>query len=75
MDVADQLLCSISQASQLLGIGKSKFYQMLSAGEIGPKPIMLGGKKMFAPDELRRWVQAGCPNRDNWQAIKDAEDE
>lgn len=73
MKVDEQILCSISDAAKLLGIGKSKFYGMLSSGQIGPSPVLLGGKKMFAPDELRFWACSGCPNRENWQVIKDAE--
>jgi hypothetical protein len=46
---------------------------MLSTGQAGPQTIPLGGKKMFAVDELREWVRAGCPNREQWKKVKDAE--
>lgn len=75
MQTKEQLLCTMSQAAALLGISRSKLYQMLSAGQVGPAAILLGGKRMFSPDELRRWVQAGCVNRERWQEIKDAENE
>ena len=70
MKVCEQILCNIGDAAKLLGIGKSKFYSMLSASMIGPKTILLAGKKMFLVSELKNWAAANCPNRENWALIK-----
>ena len=72
MEVTEQLLCSIGDAAALLGIGRSKFYGMLSSGLIGPSPVLLAGKRMFNVDELRRWCKSSCVNREQWQAVKES---
>lgn len=66
----EKLLCSTNDAAAMLGVGKSKFYQMHSTGTLGPMPILLDTKKMWSVDELRQWVQAGCPIREKWQQIR-----
>ncbi len=71
MQIQEQILCSIGDASKLLGIGKSKFYQMLAQNLIGPSEIILDGKKMFLVSELRAWTEAGCPSREKWQKMKE----
>ncbi|KKN44604.1 hypothetical protein LCGC14_0691420 [marine sediment metagenome] len=71
MEEQEQILVNLGDTARRLGIGKSKLYEMMSQGLVGPAPKLLGSKKMFSTEELRQWVQADCPNRDNWQKIKD----
>jgi excisionase family DNA binding protein len=50
----DKLLLRPSEVSEMTGIGKSKTYQLISAGVI---PAVRVGKSLrVAPDALRRWI-------------------
>ena len=70
MKIDEQILVNTGDFARLIGVGKSKLYSMLSANLIGIIPKMLDSKKMWSVDEIRLWVQAGCPNCEQWQKIK-----
>ena len=42
-----------------------------AAGKL-PKPIRIGGRVVWRVDEIRAWLDAGAPNRDEWEARKAA---
>lgn len=66
MQVDTRLLVSATEVSKMLGIGRSLFYELHGTGRLGPLPVELNSKKLWAVDELRAWVAAGCPIRDKW---------
>lgn len=33
-----------------------------------PKPVRIGRSTLWRADELRNWVAAGCPRREQWEA-------
>lgn len=40
-----------------------------SAGRI-PRPVRIGRSTLWRADELREWVAAGCPRREQWESRK-----
>jgi hypothetical protein len=42
--------------------------------EIGdvPRPVTVGGKPRWSIAELYAWRDAGCPDRQTWEALKSA---
>ena len=42
-----------------------------AAGKL-PAPIHIGGKVVWRLDEIRDWLAAGAPRRDEWQARRAA---
>ena len=62
----EPLLIDAKQVASLLGISRTLFYTMHSSGQLGPMPVKLGRRSLWRPDELYKWVQAGCPPRDQW---------
>jgi len=62
----EQLLVGTKQAAEMLSIGRSHFYSMLSSGQIGPMAHKLGKRSLFSVNELREWVNAGMPPRQKW---------
>ena len=42
-----------------------------SAGKL-PKPIRIGGRVVWRVDEIRAWLAADAPNRDEWEVRKAA---
>lgn len=65
------LLLSASDAASLLSIGRSHFYAMHSSGRLGPLPRRLGRRTLWSAEELSEWVQAGCPSREQWIAMRE----
>ena len=63
------LLINSREAAEILNIGKSLFYRLHSEGKI-PAPTRLGARVLWSRDELERWVEAGSPNRQHWNALK-----
>lgn len=57
-------------AARLLGIGRTLFLQMDNSGRLGPMGLKLGKRRLWSVEELRAWVNAGCPIRERWQQIK-----
>ena len=62
-----QLLLSATQAARALGISRTTLYGLHSSGRLGPLPVKLGRRTLWSVDELKRWVEAGCPPRDKWR--------
>ena len=40
-----------------------------AAGKL-PAPIRIGGRVVWRVQEIRAWLEAGAPNRDEWEARK-----
>jgi hypothetical protein len=43
---------------------------LLAAGKIGPESLRLGRKRLWRAEEIRAWIQAGCPDSATWQAMQ-----
>lgn len=50
----EQLLLKPEEASRVLGLGRSKIYQLLATGAI--ESIAVGRSRRIPADALRRWV-------------------
>jgi excisionase family DNA binding protein len=51
----EKLLLRIPEAAQMVGLGHSKFYELIQKGEI---PVIHIGRSARVPaDGLRRWVE------------------
>lgn len=57
-----------AQAAKLIGVSKSMFFKLVSAGRIGPAGVKLGRCVRFSLSELRAWGEAGMPPRHEWAA-------
>jgi predicted DNA-binding transcriptional regulator AlpA len=66
------LLVSIDDAAAMVALSTATFYRRLSAGEVGPVPLELGGRRLFRVTDLRRWVRLGLPDRPAWLALETA---
>jgi predicted DNA-binding transcriptional regulator AlpA len=61
------LLLAARQAALLCGRSLRTWRTWDSAGWI-PKPVRIGRSTLWRADELRDWVNNGCPPRDEWEA-------
>jgi predicted DNA-binding transcriptional regulator AlpA len=60
------LLIDSRQASKLLGVSPRKLWAMYNSGEM-PKPTRIGRAVRWGYEEIRAWVNAGCPPQDKWK--------
>ena len=69
------LLVDSKTASQLCGVGLSLWYELASAGRLGPTPVVFNSKKLYSVPELRSWVLHKCPPREKWLEIQKGTDD
>lgn len=64
----DVCLLPARVAGPRYGRSVASWWRDLAAGRI-PAPVKLGGRTLWRADELRRWAEAGCPDRRTWEAV------
>jgi hypothetical protein len=62
------LLAPAKVAGPLCGRAPASWWRDHAAQRI-PAPIRLGGRTLWRTEELRLWVEAGCPGRKEWEAL------
>ena len=63
----DKLLVTAKQAAAMCGKSLRTWRSWDAAGWI-PRPVRIGRSTLWRADELRKWVVAGCPRRQEWEA-------
>jgi len=48
----------VAQFCRLIGLGKTKFYELVRDGKI--KTVLIGGRRLVPADEAQRLVREGC---------------
>lgn len=59
------LLMSNREAAKMLKISEKTIWNMYMSGRM-PKPIRIGQRVLWGYEELRAWVNAGCPHAEDW---------
>ena len=62
------VLINIRGLASLLALSVPTLRRRDAAGQI-PRPVRIAGAVRWRADEVRRWVEAGCPNRARWEAM------
>jgi excisionase family DNA binding protein len=57
-------LITVDELSKLLGMSKRTVWRLLSVGQV-PRPVRIGRSTRWRLDEVRRWIDLGCPGQDN----------
>lgn len=66
-------LAGAAETAKFLSITRAHLYALLASGRFGPVPIKLGRRTLFKTNEVRTWVEQGCPPRTIWAAKQKAE--
>lgn len=66
----EPFLVDAAGAARLLDVSVAHVYALRSTGRFGPEPVRLGRACRYRVDELRAWLDAGCPNRERWRAMR-----
>jgi len=62
-------LLRADQAAALCGTSTRTWRGWDAAGKI-PRPVRIGRKTFWRPEELRAWAAAGCPDREIWESLQ-----
>jgi predicted DNA-binding transcriptional regulator AlpA len=69
----DRLALTAKDAAAILGISRAQLWKLHASGKI-PLPVYLGTKApRWRADELREWLEAGAPDRQTWQKMREAQ--
>lgn len=59
-----------SEAARLCGVSRAHWFKMHAMGKV-PAPVRLGPRvPRWRFDELRAWLDAGCPDRLTWERMR-----
>ncbi len=61
------LVVDANRLAKLLSAGVRSIRTWDAAGKL-PEPIRIGGRVVWRVQEIRAWLEAGAPNRDEWGA-------
>lgn len=67
--VSAPLLLTAQQAAAICGKSQRVWRRWDCAGMI-PRPVYIGRSTLWRLDELRAWIGARCPRRDEWEAMQ-----
>jgi predicted DNA-binding transcriptional regulator AlpA len=59
------LLLDTRQVSKMLNVSARHVSSLQVTGRM-PKPIRIGRVVRWSQEEIKAWVEAGCPHRDKW---------
>jgi hypothetical protein len=63
------LLVDAREAAAMCGISPASWHRYKAAGKT-PAPVLLGGRVLYRLEDLRLWVDLGCPDREEFEARK-----
>jgi len=58
-------------AARFCGVSLATWDRHTAAGKV-PRPIRLGGRVLWRRGELQAWLDAGCPDRRQWDVMRAA---
>lgn len=65
----EPLALTSAEVARLLEISERHLWTLNLTGRV-PRPIRLGRSIRWNAAELREWLQAGAPDRSDWEAIR-----
>jgi predicted DNA-binding transcriptional regulator AlpA len=68
-EVPPRLLITAQEGAAMIGVSLRQWWRLFSSGKI-PRAVIIGQSKRWRPHELRRWVDAGCPERSVWDQVE-----
>lgn len=64
------LAVTTKEAARLCSISERHFLNLDENGRLGPRAIRLGNCVRWSVAEIRDWMNAGCPERSRWDAMR-----
>ena len=63
---SDVMAVDASRLAELLGLSLRTVRRLDSSGKL-PRPVRIGGAVRWRLSEITRWLEAGCPDRAEWE--------
>jgi excisionase family DNA binding protein len=63
------VLLNFDGLAQKLDVKKSTLYELHRCGKL-PRGVKIGKHRRFNPNEIDKWIEAGCPGRRKWEVMK-----
>ena len=70
--IEEHLALDAKSLAALLQVSERHLRRLDAAGEL-PRPVKLGRAVRWPVSEFRAWLDAGCPDRETWEAMKRAD--
>lgn len=67
-DLMSKATLTADDLANLLHCCRRTIYRRDDAGEI-PAPVRIGRQVRWRTDEVKAWLDAGCPRRDHWEPM------
>lgn len=71
-EVTTEKLLTAKALGEMLSLSKRQVFRLNSCGKI-PAPIRIGGAVRWSEQTIRRWLAAGAPDRETFEAIQKAQ--
>jgi excisionase family DNA binding protein len=68
---SERLALSVVDVAELLNVSTRHIWTLHASGRM-PSPFRLGRAVRWNRAELVSWLEAGCPTRHRWEAMKGA---
>ena len=66
--VASRPLLLTARQAALLCAKSLRTWRTWDALGLVPRPVRIGRSTLWRADELREWINRGCPRREEWEA-------
>ncbi|MHC4698284.1 MAG: helix-turn-helix transcriptional regulator [Planctomycetota bacterium] len=64
-------LWTVKDVAAALSVSPRQVWKLISSGGI-VAPVRIARSVRFRRNEILRWIAAGCPARDRWEATQEA---
>ena len=66
-------LMNAKKLGEMLSLSRRQIFRLNSSGRI-PVPVRIGGSVRWIESEIAAWIDAGCPDRKKWEALRGLKD-
>jgi len=71
VNTREVLLIDAGGLAELLGLSLRTVRRLDCSGKL-PRPVRIGGAVRWRVEEIAVWLQAGCPDRQQWETLRKA---
>ncbi len=66
----EPLMLDIGDLMDIFGLDSQETLELTRSDEFGPEPVVFNKYPHWIASELRRWIDAGLPDRNTWRLME-----